>query len=99
MARTADSTQPRQRWQLLFSRSEPALRMRQATLVEELERGAAAAFFTMLDWLALLVAGPVVGYLIERTGYGATFMSLALVIAMGIAVFYSLDRRGRSAEP
>lgn len=29
---------PRQRWQLLFSRSEPALRMRQAVLVEELER-------------------------------------------------------------
>ena len=29
---------PRQRWQLLFSRTEPALRMRQAALVEELER-------------------------------------------------------------
>ena len=29
---------PRQRWQLLFSRTEPALRMRQAELIEELER-------------------------------------------------------------
>ena len=29
---------PRQRWQLLFSRAEPALRMRQAELIEELER-------------------------------------------------------------
>jgi radical SAM-linked protein len=29
---------PRQRWQLLFSRTHPAMRMRQATLVEELER-------------------------------------------------------------
>jgi radical SAM-linked protein len=29
--------QPRQRWQLLFSRSEPALRMRQADLVKTLE--------------------------------------------------------------
>ena len=29
---------PRQRWQLLFSRTDPALRMRQAQLVEELER-------------------------------------------------------------
>jgi radical SAM-linked protein len=29
--------QPRQRWQLLFSRSEPALRMRQADLVRTLE--------------------------------------------------------------
>ena len=29
---------PRQRWQLLFSRAEPALRLRQAELVTELER-------------------------------------------------------------
>ncbi len=29
---------PRQRWQILFSRAAPALRMRQAQLVEELER-------------------------------------------------------------
>jgi radical SAM-linked protein len=29
---------PRQRWQLLFSRKEPALRLRQAELVSELER-------------------------------------------------------------
>ena len=29
---------PRQRWQILFSRTEPALRMRQADLVTELER-------------------------------------------------------------
>jgi radical SAM-linked protein len=29
---------PRQRWQILFSRTEPALRMRQAQLVSELER-------------------------------------------------------------
>ena len=35
--RTADAT-PRQRWQLLFSRAEPALRLRQADLVTELER-------------------------------------------------------------
>jgi radical SAM-linked protein len=35
---TPTSDAPRQRWQLLFSRTQPALRMRQATLVEELER-------------------------------------------------------------
>ena len=38
MTATSTDAPPRQRWQLLFSRSEPALRMRQATLVEELER-------------------------------------------------------------
>jgi radical SAM-linked protein len=32
------SDAPRQRWQLLFSRTEPALRLRQAELVTELER-------------------------------------------------------------
>ena len=32
------SDAPRQRWQILFSRTEPALRMRQAELVSELER-------------------------------------------------------------
>jgi radical SAM-linked protein len=35
--RTPDGA-PRQRWQLLFSRSDPALRLRQADLVSELER-------------------------------------------------------------
>jgi radical SAM-linked protein len=35
--RTPDAV-PRQRWQLLFSRTGPALRMRQAQLVSELER-------------------------------------------------------------
>jgi radical SAM-linked protein len=35
--RTPDAV-PRQRWQLLFSRTDPALRMRQAQLVSELER-------------------------------------------------------------
>ena len=35
--RTQDAA-PRQRWQILISRAEPALRMRQADLVSELER-------------------------------------------------------------
>ena len=50
------------------------------------------AFFTMLDWLSLLVAGPVVGYSIERNGYALSFLNLALVVSLGIAGFYTLDR-------
>jgi MFS family permease len=62
------------------------------------ERGVATAFFTALDWLGLLLAGPVVGYVIERAGYGVAFMCLALLLAVGIGGFYSLDRgRGRRA--
>ncbi|CAN5273719.1 hypothetical protein BH24CHL10_BH24CHL10_03180 [soil metagenome] len=37
MNRSTDAP-PRQRWQILFSRADPALRMRQADLVTELER-------------------------------------------------------------
>jgi radical SAM-linked protein len=38
MSTRSPEASPRQRWQLLFSRTEPALRMRQAQLVSELER-------------------------------------------------------------
>ena len=38
MTNSPSEAAPRQRWQILFSRAEPALRMRQAELVSELER-------------------------------------------------------------
>jgi radical SAM-linked protein len=38
MTNRSPDAPPRQRWQLLISRAEPALRMRQAELVSELER-------------------------------------------------------------
>lgn len=38
MTNRSPDAPPRQRWQILFSRTEPALRMRQAELVDELER-------------------------------------------------------------
>lgn len=38
MTTSSTDATPRQRWQILFSRSDPALRMRQADLVGELER-------------------------------------------------------------
>ena len=61
------------------------------------ERGAATAFFMALDWLSLLLAGPVVGYAIERIGYGRSFLGVGLTVALGTAVFHVLDhRRGSS---
>jgi MFS family permease len=57
------------------------------------ERGAATAFFVALDWIALLLAGPIVGYVIEHSGYGTAFISHALLLVMGIALFYGLDRQ------
>jgi MFS family permease len=56
------------------------------------ERGAATAFFMALDWLGLLVAGPVVGYTIEQMGYGRSFLGVGLAVGFGTGMFYLLDR-------
>ena len=56
------------------------------------ERGAATAFFATVDWLALLMAGPVVGFAIERMGYRSAFVGLALLLMAGMGFFYALDR-------
>ena len=63
------------------------------------ERGAATAFFMALDWLSLLLAGPIVGYAIERIGYGQSFLGVGLTIALGTGVFYVLDHRRGSSSP
>lgn len=55
------------------------------------ERGAATAFFMALDWLSLLVAGPMVGYAIEHIGYGQSFVAIGMTVALGTGVFYLLD--------
>ena len=56
------------------------------------ERGAAMAFYTAVDWLGLLAAGPVIGFVIEQAGYGTAFTVLALVLLSGIILFYRFDR-------
>jgi MFS family permease len=60
------------------------------------ERGAATSFFMALDWLSLLVAGPTVGYAIERIGYGQSFLFVGLTVAAGMGLFYVVDRHGGS---
>jgi len=57
------------------------------------ERGSAVAFYTAIDWLGLLVAGPLVGGVIESAGYSIAFGGCALLLAAGVGLFYSLDRR------
>jgi predicted MFS family arabinose efflux permease len=57
------------------------------------ERGVATAFYTTLDWLALLLGGPLIGYGIEHMGYSVAFMTVAVFVAMGIGAFYVLDPR------
>lgn len=57
------------------------------------ERGSAMAFYIAVDWLGLLIAGPVIGYAIELAGYGIAFIGLALLLAAGIGLFYGFDRK------
>ncbi|MFL6621531.1 MAG: MFS transporter [Sulfurifustis sp.] len=56
------------------------------------QRGSAMAFYITIDWLGLLLAGPIVGNLIERAGYTAAFAALALLLIAGSALFYVVDR-------
>lgn len=56
------------------------------------ERGSAMAFYTTLDLLSPLIAGPIFGYVIEAAGYGAAFVGVALLLAAGVGLFYGTDR-------
>jgi MFS family permease len=58
------------------------------------ERGAAMAIYTTIDNGAVLVAGPVLGFLIETMGYAPMFRSVAGLLA-GTTVLFLLWDRGR----
>lgn len=58
---------------------------------DEARRGSAIACYTAIDWLGLLLAGPVVGMLIEATDYAMSFSVLALALLAGVGSFYLLD--------
>lgn len=57
------------------------------------ERGSAMALYVSIDWLGLLIAGPLFGYIIEYAGYDYAFAGLALLLAVGIGLFYTVDRQ------
>jgi MFS family permease len=59
------------------------------------ERGAAMAIYTTIDNGAVLVAGPVLGVLIETMGYTPMFGSVTGLLAATTVVFWLWDR-GRS---
>jgi predicted MFS family arabinose efflux permease len=56
-----------------------------------------AVFSFIKTFVIATVAGPLVGYAIERAGYSRSFLGLAVLLAMGTLAFYSLDR-GRTRE-
>ena len=62
------------------------------------ERGAAIALYTTIDDGAVLVAGPVLGYLIEATGYAPMFGSLAGLLAVTTLLYWGWDRAPASVQ-
>jgi MFS family permease len=57
------------------------------------ERGSAMAFYTTIDLLSPLLAGPIFGIVIELAGYGVAFAGVAVLLAAGVGLFYGIDRR------
>jgi MFS family permease len=57
------------------------------------QRGSAMSVYASVDWGGFLLAGPAMGFAIERVGYSAAYASLAGLLALGCALFYLLDRR------
>lgn len=58
-----------------------------------MERGAAIAIYTAIDDGAVLVAGPVLGFLIETMRYTTMFKSTAGLLAGATVLFFLWDRR------
>jgi predicted MFS family arabinose efflux permease len=57
------------------------------------ERGSAMAIFTSIFDIALLLAAPVVGRLIDGFDYGVAFGSVAVALGFGALVYARWDRR------
>ncbi|MCX4243910.1 MFS transporter [Paraliomyxa miuraensis] len=71
----------------------PILSSLVVTRADQSERGAALSMFTALFDLGLLVGGPVLGVVLERTSYAVMFHTAAVVAALGGAVALLWDRR------
>ena len=63
------------------------------TRARPIERGAAMTTYTCCDWAGFLLSGPIIGLVIERTGYASAFVTLATLLGCAVAVFYALDRK------
>lgn len=69
-----------------------------ATRAPDEDRGSAITFFTALLDLGLLVAGPILGWIITAASYGAMFMTSAAVIVAATIAFAVWDARMLSTQ-
>ncbi|CAN5806446.1 hypothetical protein BH23ACT5_BH23ACT5_11910 [soil metagenome] len=71
----------------------PILSSQVVTRARTSERGSAIAMFTSIFDIALLTLAPIVGLIIDRSGYGPAFGGVAGTLAIGTIVYVLLDRR------
>lgn len=62
------------------------------------ERGSAVSIFTSIFDVALLIAAPAVGFLVDGFSYRVGFGAVAVVLAAGALVYSVWDRRMLAAE-
>ena len=77
----------------------PVLTALVVTRARDAERGSAMAVFTSLFDLAVLIAAPVTGAIIDWRGYSAAFASLGVFVAVGLVGYVVWDRTLIKEEP
>ncbi len=75
----------------------PIITAQVVTRARDSERGSAMAIFTSLFDLAVLTAAPIVGVVIDTSGYTTAFVGTGVVVALGVVV-YSVWERAISVD-
>jgi predicted MFS family arabinose efflux permease len=63
------------------------------------ERGSALAIFAAFVNLAAMFSSPIIGAIIEASGYRAAFSSTGVVVALAVIGFYRSDRAQSGYDP
>ncbi len=75
----------------------PIITAQVVTRARDSERGSAMAIFTSLFDLAVLTAAPIVGVVIDTSGYTTAFVGTGVAVALGL-VFYTAWERAIAAD-
>ncbi len=57
------------------------------------DRGSAMGIYTTVDWIGHLAGPPLIGLMIEASGYPSTLLGLGIGLSCAVAVFYLWDAR------
>ena len=70
----------------------PIITAQVVTRARDSERGSAMAIFTSLFDLAVLTAAPIVGVVIDASGYTTAFVGTGVVVALGVVLYTAWER-------